>query len=924
MLFIDTTIPHQLWYPRNMDTIQEQLSSIIIEQSRMHGTMKSLDSQIATLKETVAPQPEPQPIKKEITPPPLPKEKPIAKRSPKPEPKPKPVPIAQKPLPKPPAAESLEIRLGTVWFVRIGVLMLLTGLVFLSKFAYSNFINDLPAIAKVVGLYLLSFALTGAGMFLGREKGNPKLRTFGRVLAAGGLAAVYYTTYAAHYIERLQVIASPIFAGFLLLLSVLPILGYAAWRKSQTVAGIALALAFYTSIMSPVGWFSMFSSLLLAAAGVAFLVRFRWAAIGFASLIGTYGAFAFWQYLFPSHPEINSASLGFLIGYFVLFTATVFFPNRETLSLVHRTTFASFNNTAFLGLFTLGILQINQDGFWIFGVVSGIVLLGLAFAASRRFPTDGRYLIDAYLLKGLALFTLGIAAKLSGYQLALAFAAQATVLSAFYARRNNPIFLAASCLLASLALFQIYSANSPTFLTHTLISVAFVLAAWDLRRLKPDLAPMGKLSGSQLGFFPLLFSFLALVVWTMGLERTPHVTSALVATGFVFAMIGTTRRQLLPEIVFLSQAFTAIGGFFFAINRLASGFEPLQASDYFTTILLLALSVIWGWRGNQGRASGTLEAVFAGIFTLAISILVNIHIEEYSTIWLWLSGIVAIAIILLSIPLRNRPLTLFGYATQFLGFFAFLSQIAAKEAPTYTILFPVLLTLTTAIFHLPHLRKLLPALLTRGITYFGAVSTAIAFTIWCFGHFAAAAPLIIAVTSLPLLLHRRTFPFSIGFLTLAVGVFLFRCVPFTGSILSPRWIDLLIPAIALGSAQLLRRRKEFDPEAITPLAATLSLIGLFTVFLFFTSHVPSLSGHLTTTWSILALLIFGGGLALGDRPIRLTGLGLLALALGRILLFDIWNLPTEARFVSFFAIGGVLVALGFVYNRFQDTIRKFL
>ena len=45
----------------------------------------------------------------------------------------------------PPVAEksSFEMRLGTYWLVRVGIVMLLTGLVFFGNFAYHNFIGKL-------------------------------------------------------------------------------------------------------------------------------------------------------------------------------------------------------------------------------------------------------------------------------------------------------------------------------------------------------------------------------------------------------------------------------------------------------------------------------------------------------------------------------------------------------------------------------------------------------------------------------------------------------------------------------------------------------------------------------------------------------------------------------------------------------------
>ena len=57
-------------------------------------------------------------------------------------------------------SEGLELKLGRVWFVRIGIGFLLTGFVFLSTYAYQNFIIHWPAGIRVAALYLLAALLT--------------------------------------------------------------------------------------------------------------------------------------------------------------------------------------------------------------------------------------------------------------------------------------------------------------------------------------------------------------------------------------------------------------------------------------------------------------------------------------------------------------------------------------------------------------------------------------------------------------------------------------------------------------------------------------------------------------------------------------------------------------------------------------------
>ncbi|HEX5219755.1 MAG TPA: DUF2339 domain-containing protein, partial [Verrucomicrobiae bacterium] len=77
-------------------------------------------------------------------------------------------------------------------------------------------------------------------------------------------------------------------------------------------------------------------------------------------------------------------------------------------------------------------------------------------------------------------------------------------------------------------------------------------------------------------------------------------------------------------------------------------------------------------------------------------------------------------------------------------------------------------------------------------------------------------------------------------------------------------------------------------------------------------------------WSALAFLLFGSGVVLREKMYRWVGLGILAAALGRVVLFDVWRLEQFYRVLSFVALGIVLVVLGFIYNKYQDKLRQWL
>jgi hypothetical protein len=82
--------------------------------------------------------------------------------------------------------------------------------------------------------------------------------------------------------------------------------------------------------------------------------------------------------------------------------------------------------------------------------------------------------------------------------------------------------------------------------------------------------------------------------------------------------------------------------------------------------------------------------------------------------------------------------------------------------------------------------------------------------------------------------------------------------------------------------------------------------------------------YLTASWSAYAFGLLALGFVLRERTYRWLGLGVLGAALARVILFDVWRLETIYRILSFFALGLVLLVLGFLYNKFQDRIRQWL
>ncbi len=351
-----------------------------------------------------------------------------------------------------PETKELEIKLGSYWFVRIGIFMLLTGFVFLANYARVS-VHD--PLAKVGLLYGLAFGLLCAGLWL--ERRREEVRNFGRVLAAGGVAAVYYTTYAAYKVEALSVITSPYVAGLLLLVWTTVMIIVSHRKHSQTLALMGILLAYFTCvILDRATMFSLFSALLLACAGIVLLIVSRWVVVGFVSLGGTYLTFIYWRF-----PEVNTWLLGgapdsthfwpaqaLLAGYWLLFTVATFATGREVLDGDKRSAFATVNNAAFLALFALGMHLHLPDSLGLFLLVAGVVFFGLSELAKRRFVQSGELYLG-YQVAGVVAVAAGALFHFSGYALALVLSTASLVFLWFGKARRSDFLNASAYLLAA-------------------------------------------------------------------------------------------------------------------------------------------------------------------------------------------------------------------------------------------------------------------------------------------------------------------------------------------------------------------------------------------------------------------------------------------------------------------------------------------
>jgi hypothetical protein len=137
--------------------------------------------------------------------------------------------------------------------------------------------------------------------------------------------------------------------------------------------------------------------------------------------------------------------------------------------------------------------------------------------------------------------------------------------------------------------------------------------------------------------------------------------------------------------------------------------------------------------------------------------------------------------------------------------------------------------------------------------------------------------------------------------------------------------NLIVILLLLAQRQIARRLADRYPQD-PAIHNIVILIGGLSLWLFVSRWILEMASgfYLTASWSLLALGLFTAGLLLRERMYRWLGLGILACALGRVVVFDIWSLETIYRILSLMALGIVLLVLGFIYSKYQEKIKEWL
>ncbi len=816
---------------------------------------------------------------------------------------------------------------------KLGALLLVIGIALFLGYSFTR----LNPAGRVATAAVISASILTAGVFLERRK---QYRVFSRGLISAGWAALYTTAYAMYALPSARVISNP-FAGSILLLSVSAgMIAHSLRYRVQAVTAVAYFSTFAALALTLSTPFAVASLIPLSASLLFFAWRFEWHAMALFGLFATYGTCI-------SRGSANAPlylTTSLFITYWLLFEAFDILRSRRGVQSTGLTWIFPLNAIAFLALtYRAWSIHASQP-MWQIAAISALLFFVSAMArvwpgpaaveATLRDPFDcirrGTYqapLTLAAILAGLA-----ILGRVTGFwtNVALVFEAEILYLAGVRFRSAFLRGLARSGFVASLSDVLWTSAAhfgpvtvlggslhnwTPSVIVHVCLfyinrvisravsGYSFAATGLAVLVIASELAPRNA---------PLALFLFALALFELASRKQLvdfRIQSYLVALAAVVLALSTGGfSPHAPASISSFFGMCAIGCWLFTARILVVRTGELVAKEIATVRDLFGIcgsgfALLTLWILLPGPATAAAWTCLALVW-LAIASLLNLD----SFRWL-AAGILGIAYVrLLSVNLSSAwaeqniaeqwliPAFVIGSFYWVWHTFRHIREGRQRSfAPVFT-----WLAALAALW-----------LLYLGVDRFYVVSA------WAM----LGLTLLIAGLHLNVVALRRQ---SYSVWVLAVVSCIFINFTHSGRIDMFARISgasLLIGSLFAGEFLLPRNPNTLGArERHARAFASVAAILLLTCLLY---HEVS-GGLLTVSWGLEALVCLVSGFPARERILRLQGLAVFALCILKLFLYDLRNLETVYRILSFLALGAILLGVSLIYTRFRTQVQRYL
>jgi len=757
-------------------------------------------------------------------------------------------------------SEDWEALIGGNWVNKIGVFVAVIGIALLLNYTW----DQMGAAGRVALSLAASFSLLVSGVIFERRE---KYRTFSYGLIGGGWAALYTTVYAMYAVSAAKVLDNAFAATFLLLAVSGGMIVHSLKYRSQSVTGLAYFLAFVTLAIAEVSTFGVIMLVPLAVSLLYIAYRNAWNRFALFGLVATYLTCSL-------HPDTGSPlwqTQALFLAYWLIF---------EAFDLLRADPWLlPLNGLGFLALSAGKWTHADPNQIW--QLAAGAAALYLAGAMVRA--RAGRW--RPAVLFNAALAATAIVLKLHDQWLPLALLIEAELYYLAGVRFNSNFLrrLAGGIFLLQTGDLLVQVVNGLPARSWEAVAALNVAVFYLNRALQTSevwygyaAAAMAALvSGSEAGepWRGRVWSLMALGPFALGWwRRLPDFR----LQGYALAILGAAATTIYLPYPALSLAIVAAVAYAFVQATLWSSEDRLGdnerhalrlAASCLSTIALCALV----WRLVPGE--------YLGIAWLALALLMlegglRGLPDEFRHLS-WIVGILAVT--------RVAAFDLSSRLALVSSGLAYAYALRARKEANGRVL--DVATWPATLFLLAGLAALLPA---------WAVSPA-----WALAALGLAE------------FDRRSLRAQAFLLNAVVAT---RCLAIDLRTLQP--VLAIAPTIVCFWAAMLRRELGSLPRLYNSLLATTLLGALI---------YHEVSGSvLTVAWGAEAVVLLAAGFTLRDRVLRLSGLALFLICTLKLFFWDLRNLETLPRIVSFIVLGLLLVTVSWVYTRFRDQVQRFL
>ncbi len=870
------------------------------------------------------------------------------------------------------SALNVEEALGTNWLNKLGIGLLVLGVAFFLAFQ----LKTLGPAGKVLVGYVTSVVLLGAGIWFER---NHRYQILARAGVGGGWALLFFTTYAMYHVPAAHVLSSQALDLLLMLAVAAAMVWHTLRYRSQVVTGLAFLLAFLTVTISHSNVYSLSAGGVLALGLVIIVGRMQWFELEIFGILASYLNHYLWlrpiiepmqghRHAFPEF----AASAGLLSLYWVIFRVSYVFRKPQTARQEHTSSAAAVLNTALLLLLFKYQSTHPEWAFWALLTIGAIeTLLGQLPITRRR-----RSAVIVLSTLGLILLLAAFPFRYSGSNLSVLWLLEAEALLLIGVWNREVIFRRLGLLASALAAGQMICVNAARVLGMRM----------DGADIRSDL-PLAMIFGIATAVFyadahwiarrwnalfvhavdkrlTLYLSYIASLMGVIGLWIAfPEAWTAVAWCAFGLALAIAGRRFAIPELGYQAYAVGAAA----VVRVFAINLETTSSVHHLSirllsmgSVALLLYATAWATRRESDERQvvpyfSDWRLVVRDAYTWAASFLLALlawyELRPVGVAVAWVIG--GLLLFELGLTYKSRALRLQGYVA-FLASFTriFFVNLNASGSPgevsprVYTLIplafayFYSYWRLSAVDSHVTRLERKLHA--AEVCSYLGTITVAALMRFEIEADWVAAAWAALAVVLLAVAWRSRRRVFLHQSLLLAFGVG-FRAGLHNfyerSYFPAPLWESRIVCAgaaiallfAALPLAMKLRVKGDFEVEGV--LKRLLHALDRRPEQFFFFIAVALLTvllalemrhGMVTLSWGIEGVAVFLLALWLAERSFRLTGLGLLLLCVGKILVVDVWGLNARDKYLTFIGLGVALLLVSFLYTKNRETLRQYL